>query len=90
MQGGDGGEEVSTPFKFQKHTKQTMIGPQKKHKSDKHLLMDPLVLTKGDLDEICDNLRDTTSNLSSHFEQQYMQTLGVSRRIYVSCRSRLV
>ena len=33
---------------------------------------DPLTLTKGDLDEIGDKLRDTTAELLQKFKQQYM------------------
>lgn len=58
---------MSTPFKFQKHNEAT-TGRQKKRKSDKQSQVDPLALTKGDLDEIGDKVCDTTSELWSHFE----------------------
>ena len=38
--------------------------------------IDPMVLTDGDLDEISDKVRDTTTEVLQQFEQQYMQTLG--------------
>lgn len=67
-QGGDGGDEVSTPFKFQKHIKEIATGPLKR-KPNKKSQVDPLVLIEGDLDEISDKVHDTTSELWSHFEQ---------------------
>lgn len=44
----------------------------KEVESDKNSPVDPLVLIEGDLDLIGDKVRDTTTELWSHFEQQYM------------------
>jgi len=38
--------------------------------------MDPITLTKGDLDEISDKVHDTIIKLLQQFEKQYMKSLG--------------
>lgn len=35
-----------------------------------------MILTEGDLDEIGDKVRDTTTELWKQFEKQYMKMLG--------------
>lgn len=35
-----------------------------------------MVLTEGDLEEICEKIQDTATEVLQQFEQQYMQTLG--------------
>lgn len=38
--------------------------------------VDPMTLTKGDLDEIGKKVQDTTIEIPQQFKQQYMQIMG--------------
>lgn len=60
---GGGGEEQNTPFTLRKHSKETTVGLRKKKKLDKQARIDQIFLTKGDLDEINDKVRETITEL---------------------------
>lgn len=77
---GGGGKEQRTPFKITKCQKEMTSGPNEKQKSDKHIHVDPMVLTKGELDEIRDKVHVTTTKLCIKFQQQYQQGLGSSQK----------
>lgn len=74
-QGGGGSEEKINPVMLKKHAQVQKGGHQKKHKSEKQTHIDPMVLTEGNLHEISDKIRDTTTKVSQQFEHQYMQML---------------
>jgi len=44
-----------------KRKKETTVVPRKKHKSYKQMRIDLMVIIEGDLDEINDKVRDTTT-----------------------------
>lgn len=48
----------------------------RKQKLDKNLHVDPMVLTKKDMDVIRVKVRDKMTELWQQFEQQYHQALG--------------
>jgi len=58
---GCGGEEKCTPFTLKWCRQEQTIGQWKKHKFDKKTNFDLMVLTEGNLDEIGDKVRDTTT-----------------------------
>jgi len=45
------------------------VGPRKKSKASK-MLVDPIILTKGDLHDIRDTVKNVTVEVLQNFEQQ--------------------
>lgn len=59
----EGGSELESPFVIKKRKKQTSTRLRQKQQFDRSVGMTPLVLTKGDLDEIRYVVRDITTNI---------------------------
>lgn len=74
-QGNRGDEGQSAPFILKRRGKEQKGGTWKKQKYNR-TRVDPMGLTKGDLDEIGDKIWDTTIEVLQQFEQQHMHTLG--------------
>ena len=74
--GGGGGEEKITPFILKRHNQEQTAGQCKRHKLDKQMHLDPMVLKEGNLDEIGYKVRDTMTDVLQQSEQKYMQMLG--------------
>lgn len=66
---------MESPFIIKKRQKRSSKRPCKKPKSNKSTSVTPLVLMKGDLDEIGDMVHDATENIWGHIEEQYHQML---------------
>lgn len=70
-----GGAELDSPFIVWTRKRQNSNRPRKKQKSNRSIGTTPSILSKGDLDEMGDMVRDITTDLWGHFEEQYQLTL---------------
>lgn len=68
-------EDIDSPFFVKQRHNSSAGGTRKKHKSDKSVGAEAMVLTEGDLDEIGDTIKFVIKDIQGHIEEQYQSIL---------------